>query len=95
MKAVNDGNGVISFLDAFGGTGKTFLILFILDIIWAQSEIALIVASFGTAATFSEGRRTAHSAFILPLYLKTIDELTSNMTKISAMAKVLQNYNLV
>lgn len=95
MIAVNDGYGGIFFLDAPGGTGKTFLISLILASIRAQSQIALAVASSGIAATLLEGGRTAHSAFKLPLNLQTIDEPTCNIAKNSAMAKVLQNCKII
>lgn len=95
MIAVNDGYGGIFFLDAPGGTGKTFLISLILASIRAQSQIALAVASSGIAATLLEGGRTAHSALKLPLNLQTIDEPTCNISKKSAMAKVLQNCKII
>ncbi|KAF2903264.1 hypothetical protein ILUMI_02924 [Ignelater luminosus] len=95
FKAVNDGNGGIFFIDAPGGTGKTFLILLILDTIRAQSQIALAVASSGIAATLLEGGCTAHSALKLPLNLQTIEEPTCNITKTSAMANVLQNCKII
>ncbi|KAF2893481.1 hypothetical protein ILUMI_12691 [Ignelater luminosus] len=95
VQTVNDGNGGIFFIDAPGGTGKAFLISLILNTIRAQSQIALAVASSGIAATLLEGGRTAHSALKLPLNLKTIEEPTCNITKTSAMAKVLQNCKII
>jgi PIF1 helicase. len=95
MKAVYDGNGGIFFIDALGRTGKTFLISLILDMIWAQSQIALTAASSGIAATLLEGRHTTYSALKLPLNLQTIGEPTCNITKTSAMAKVLQNCKII
>ncbi|KAF2898048.1 hypothetical protein ILUMI_08127 [Ignelater luminosus] len=95
IKAVNDGNGGIFFIDAPGGTGKTFLISLILDTIRAQSQIGLAVASSGIAATLLEGGRTAHSALKRLLNLQTIEEPTCNITKTSAMAKVLHNCKII
>ena len=69
MKAVYDGNRGIFFINAPSRTGKTLLISLILDMIRAQSQIALAVASSGIAATLLEGRYTAHSALKLPLNL--------------------------
>lgn len=60
MKAVNDGCGGIFFLDAPGGTGKTFLISLILASIRAQSQIALAVASSGIAAEQLIPRSNCH-----------------------------------
>jgi len=91
MIAANDCYGGIIFLDAPGGTGKTFLISLVLASIHAQSQIALAVASSGIAATLLERGQTAHSALKLPLNLQAIDDPTCNIVNKSAMAKVLQN----
>lgn len=95
MKAIDDGNDSMFFLDAPGGTGKTFLISLILATVRERSEIAVAVASSGIAATLLEGCRTAHSALKLPLNLQAVEEPTCNimlwwlLAKHSAMAKVL------
>ena len=53
-----DGNeGGMLFLDAPGGTGKTFLINIILAKLWLEGEIALATASNGMAATLLEAAR--------------------------------------
>lgn len=57
------------FLDAPGGNGKTFVINLIVAKIRQGKQIALAVASGGTAATILKGDRTAHYAFNLPLDL--------------------------
>jgi hypothetical protein len=61
MKAIDDGNGGLFFLDVPGGTGKTFLMSLILATVRARSEIAVAAASSEIAATLLEGCRTAHS----------------------------------
>ncbi|XP_044599590.1 uncharacterized protein LOC123275503 [Cotesia glomerata] len=61
MLAVSAGQGGFFFLDAPGGTGKTFLISLILAKIRSNNGIALAVASSGIAATLLDGGRTAHS----------------------------------
>ncbi|XP_044575241.1 uncharacterized protein LOC123259044 [Cotesia glomerata] len=61
MLAVLAGQGGFFFLDAPGGTGKTFLISIILAKIRSNNGIALAVASSGIAATLLDGGRTAHS----------------------------------
>ncbi|GFS49323.1 ATP-dependent DNA helicase [Trichonephila clavipes] len=58
------------FLDASGGTGKTFLILIILATIRSQNNIALAIASSGIEATLLGGGRIAHSALKLPLNMQ-------------------------
>jgi hypothetical protein len=95
MKVVNDGTGGIFFLDAPGGTGKTFLISLILATIRAENGIALALASSGIAATLLEGGRTAHSALKLPLNMQANETPICNLSKSSAMAKVLQQSKLI
>lgn len=95
MTALNVGSGGIFFLDAPGGTGKTFLLSLLLASVRSQNQIALAVASSGIAATLLEGGRTAHSALKLPLNMQTVDEPTCNISRQSAMAKVLQNCNVL
>lgn len=95
MKVVNDETGGIFFLDAPGGTGKTFLISLILATIRSQNRIALALASSGIAATLLEGGRTAHSALKLPLSMQTIETPTCNLSRNSAMAEVLKESKLI
>lgn len=51
IEAVQKQTGGIFFLDASGGTGKTFLISLLLATIRSRSNIALALASSGIAAT--------------------------------------------
>ncbi|XP_055916604.1 ATP-dependent DNA helicase pif1-like [Eupeodes corollae] len=55
MKAIADENGGLYFLDALGGTGKTFLMSLVVATVRARSNIAVAVASSGIAATLLEG----------------------------------------
>lgn len=84
MYDVQKNNGGIYFLDAPGGTGKTFLLNIILAKIRLQKYIAIAVASSGIAATLLEGGRTAHSTFKLPLNIHQIEEPTCNLKKNSS-----------
>ncbi len=95
MQTVNTGGGDIFFLDAPGGTGKTFLIKLILASIRSQNQIALALASSGIAATLLPGGRTAHSALKLPLNMQFIETPTCNVSKSSSMGKVLQQCKLI
>lgn len=78
MQAVSDNNAGFYFLDAPGGTGKTFVISLILAAIRSEQKIALALASSGIAATLLEGGRTAHSALKLPLNVQVIENPTCN-----------------
>src|SRR5258705_7682153 len=95
METVNKGVGEIFFLDAPGGTGKTFLIRLILASIRSQNHIALAIASSGIAATLLPGGRTAHSALKLPLNIQMIETPTCNISKSSGMGKVLKKCKLI
>ncbi|XP_049316556.1 uncharacterized protein LOC125779320 [Bactrocera dorsalis] len=95
INAVDSGNGGIFFLDAPGGTGKTFLLSSILAAICGQGGIALALASTGIAATLLEGGRTAHSVLKLPLNLQIHESPVCNISKQSAMAQVLKKCKLI
>ncbi|GBP43799.1 hypothetical protein EVAR_82229_1 [Eumeta japonica] len=62
MQAVDNNTGGLFFLDAPGGTGKTFVISLILATIRSRCDIALALASSGIAATLLDGGRTAFCA---------------------------------
>ncbi|CAG4974232.1 unnamed protein product [Colias eurytheme] len=94
-QAVNSGSGGIYFLDAPGGTGKTFLISLLLVRIRSRNDVALAMASSGIAATLLEGGRTAHSALKLPLNMQITETPICNIAKNSAMAKILQVCKLI
>lgn len=83
------------FLDAPGGTGKTFLINLLLATIRKDGNIAIAVASSGIAATLIEGGRTVHSALKLPLNLNSVDTPSCTIGKQSDMAKVLRDFKLI
>lgn len=95
MQAVENNTGGLFFLDAPGGTGKTFVISLILATIRSRCDIALALASSGIAATLLDGGRTAHSALELPLNLNTIDTPTCNISRSSAMGKLLMQCKLI
>lgn len=89
MQRISSGNGGIIFIDAPGGTGKTFLLNLILAKIRSQRKIALAVASSGIAATLIEGGRTAHSTFKLPLNINQMETSSCNIDKKSGMFAML------
>ena len=95
LDLVNSKTGGIVFLDAPGGTGKTFVINLILAKIRQQSKIAIAVASSGIAATLLEGGRTAHSAFKLPLNLSHCENPLCNISKGTGQANILQKCEII
>ena len=66
-KKIDDAEGGMIFIDAPGGTGKTFLLNLILAYVRKQNRIAVATASSGIAATLLKLGRTAHSRFKLPI----------------------------
>ncbi|XP_075451164.1 uncharacterized protein LOC142492406 [Ascaphus truei] len=95
MEHINNGQGAILFLDAPGGTGKTFLINLLLAEIRMHNHVALALASSGIAATLMDGGRTVHSALKLPLNITHEENPTCNITKTSGQARVLQICKLI
>ncbi|CAB3244804.1 unnamed protein product [Arctia plantaginis] len=95
MLAVAAEQGGFFFLDAPGGTGKTFLISLILAKIRSQQKIALAVASSGIAATLLDGGRTAHSTFKLPLDVHNKPDAICNIKKNSGIAAVLRKSSII
>jgi hypothetical protein len=87
---VEENKGGIFFLDAQGGTGKTFILNLLLAKIPQRKQIALAVASSGIASTLLRGGRTVHSAFKLPLNLAHGDRPVYDISKGSGQAKVLK-----
>lgn len=95
VESIETGTGQVFFLDAPGGTGKTYLLNLLLTKIRSHGKIALAVASSGIAATLLEGGRTAHAAFKLPLNLIHQETPVCNISKQSNLAHVLRECKLI
>ena len=95
LERINRKTGGIIFLDAPGGTGKTFVINLLLAKIRQQSKIAIAVASSGIAATLLHGGRTAHSTLKLPLNLTKCETPLCNISKGTGEAMVLEKCELI
>ncbi|XP_069965797.1 uncharacterized protein [Bactrocera oleae] len=91
IEKVNTNDGGVYFLDAPGGTGKTFLINLILAKIRSEKKIAIAVASSGIAATLLPGGKTAHSMFKIPIEVIHMENPVCGISKNSYKAKVLQD----
>lgn len=95
MHSIASDTGQLFFLDAPGGTGKTFLINLLLATVRRGRDIAVAVASSGIAATLIDGGKTAHSAFKLPLNLNHSESSVCNISKQSDMAQVLREAKVI
>ena len=81
------------FIDAPGGTGKTFLSNTILATVREKGDIAIAVSTTAIAALLLHGGRTAHSKFQLPLDCKP--EMTCNISARSTKAEILRRAKVI
>ena len=95
MTAVASRSASLIFLNAPGGTGKTFLLNLLLAKLRSEQHIAIAVASSGIAATLLSGGRTAHSTFKLDLDLRRQESPVCNISKGTATAELLQKCVLI
>jgi hypothetical protein len=83
----------IFFIDAPGGTGKTFLLNTLASHFRANGDIVLCSASSGIAAVLLKGGRTAHSTYKIPL--KVLPDTSCSITKRSDAGKLLIAANII
>ena len=95
LQSVYCKSGNAFFLDAPGGTGKTFLIKLTLSKLRSEGKIALAAASSGIAATLLPGGETAHSFFKMPIDFNSSDFPVCNISKNSAKAELIRNADLI
>ncbi|UYV81485.1 hypothetical protein LAZ67_20001335 [Cordylochernes scorpioides] len=95
LAKINLSQPIIIFLDAPGGTGKTFLLNLLLAMIRKEQNIAIAVASSGIAATLLAGGRTAHSVLKLPLTFAEGQTAVCNIRKNSDKASLLRSCKLL
>ncbi|XP_076064372.1 ATP-dependent DNA helicase Pif1-like [Oratosquilla oratoria] len=82
------------FLDAPGGTEKSFVLNAILDTVRSQGKIALAVASSGIAATVLHGGRTAHNMFKIPLLVNN-EIRACSIKKNTEMARLIRMTSII
>ena len=91
---IENGLGGFWFIDAPGGTGKTFLANIMLAWVRIRGLIALAVASSGIASQLMKGGRTAHAAFKIPLNLKD-EKPTCNINLGTNAAEVIAECQII
>ena len=89
LRRVDKQESGIMFLDAAGGTGKTFLINVALAKVRSENKLAIATAYSGIAATLITGGRTVHSTFKVPINAHLHEEATCTIKRGSALAKVI------
>ena len=90
----HEGKNII-FLDAPGGTGKTFLINTILKQVRSQGKVAIATATSGIAATLLDCGRTLHSTFSIPIDCHTKHHPTCSINRGSDMARIINQCVLI
>ena len=95
LQAVQRESGELFFLDAPGGTGKTFVTNLLMAKVRQHRKIVVAVASSGIAAQLLVGGRTSHSAFKIPLDLTSTNTPTCNVSKGSGLAEMLKQCSLI
>jgi hypothetical protein len=93
FNAIAQGKGAIFFLDGQGGSCKTFVYKVLLALVRRDGHVAIGVAFFGITALLSEGGRTAHSVFKIPIALARDSmcsiPVQSNSVKLLREAKLI------
>ncbi|PAA48122.1 hypothetical protein BOX15_Mlig001947g5 [Macrostomum lignano] len=95
QSSMQAGGGGLYFIDAPGGTGKTFLLTLLLNSARAKRQIAVAVASSGIAATILPGGRTAHSMFKIPVCAVRQDSAFCSIGRRSKLAEILRNARII
>ena len=83
----------VFFLDAPGGTGKTYLFKALLAKVRSMGEIAIVTTTSGIAASILPGGRTAHSRF--KIHIKLTNKSVCGFTKQSGTAELLKEAGLI
>ena len=93
LAAIRERRPLAVYVDAPGGTGKTYTFNTLLAAVRAQREVALAVAFSGIAATLLDGGRTFHSRFKAPLQVNATS--TCNVPVQSPLADLIRRTRLI
>ncbi|CDF37506.1 partial DNA helicase [Chondrus crispus] len=86
-------SGRLFFLDAPGGTGKTFVLSAIQDFLRTRRKQVIAFATSAVAAVLLDGGRTAHSVFKVPIPVSA--ESTCSFSANSDTGRTLQQVDLI
>ena len=93
LDAVRERRPLAVYVDAPGGTGKTYTFNTLLAAVRSDGEVALAVAFSGIAATLLDGGRTFHSRFKAPLQLTATS--TCNVPVQSPLADLIRRARVI
>ena len=85
--------GGLYFIDAPGGTGKTFVCNLLLAAVRKDRKIGVATESSGIAAILLRGGRTAHSRWKIPINALMDDR--SSVTKLQAIGRLIQELDFL
>ena len=91
--SVHSSTGKLIAIDAPGGTGKTFVLKYVLNKLRSQAKIVLATASSGIAATLLPNATTFHSRTKCPIVLN--EDSTLNISEKSATADLIRAADLM
>ncbi|KAL7491042.1 hypothetical protein ACHAWT_000513 [Skeletonema menzelii] len=92
-KIPREKEGSFVFLDAPGGTGKTFTLNVLISWVIMNDKLVAPSAASGIAATMLHNGRTAHNQFKLPINIT--QDSTCNITKQQDLASFLRDVLLI
>ena len=92
-RKLDTNEGGVIFIDAPGGTGKTFLLNVMLSYVRKNRHIAIATASSGIAATLLRLGRTAHSRLKLPIPATSTS--TCNVSPNDATGRLLHDAKMI
>ena len=92
-KIPREKEGSLVFLDAPGGTGKTFILNVLINWVIMKEQLVVATAASGIAATMLHNGRTVHNQFKVPINITT--ESMCNISKQSKMASFLRDVLLI
>ena len=93
LESINSDDGGIFFLDASGGTGKTFVLNALLSAVRSDGHIALGTAVSAVAAKLLDKGSTVHSKLKVPIQIK--DTSFCNISKADGTGKLLLRAKLL
>jgi hypothetical protein len=83
------------FIDAPGGTGKTYLANLLLSTVRSRGSVAVACATSGIAAQLLDGGKTAHSTFKIPIRLPDDNTAMCSIKRGSVTASLFNKCRLV
>ena len=95
IAAIDNRRNPYFFVDAPGGTGKTYLNRLLYTTVVGLGKNVIAVASSGIAATLLPNGKTAHSAFRLPLDIDSNPRSASMVDRESEIGRVLAACDLI